>query len=503
MPADSGAIFAAKWVIFDAFHSHENHAIYVSQGKICDLAPFSELRSRYPEATLHKDESTVIAPGFVNAHHHCFGVNLVNQGILDDVLEPWILSAAGAADISSRTATEYASLRLLKSGVTAVVDCCTAAETVALSERKIREKIQVFSSLGLACAVAPGERWQNRLVHPDGQDQAFLASLPESLRGTLQRKHISRKRLEPENYVNLISRLHEEYRGTDTVDIWFGPTAPHWTGRRLLRDIGRTVREKGVRVQTHAEESLLQHRTIGGADFPASISELAQSGLLSENLSLAHMVWADDKDLNRVADMGAHIVCNPSSNLRLRCGIARAPRMKSLGINLALGMDGTSLANDDDMFAEMRLARNLYWSDDPTQPDLSAQDVFDMATMGGARLMGMDQHIGSLSIGKRADFQIVNLNRLKGPWLAEHVDPVELLVSSAKATDIQKVYTGGSLAVVDGETCGRDEHDVLQNVAEEMQRATDQKLSTKDYATLRSCLMRWYENWLADNVRPA
>ncbi len=501
MMGDGGSIFSARWVLVDAFHSRRDCAIYVRDGKIGEIAPLQDLTSRFPAAQIHIGENVAILPGFVNAHHHCFGVNLVNQGISDDLLEPWIIATAGAADISSKISTEYAALRLLKNGVTAVVDACTGGETAALAEEKIRDKIAIYTGLGISCAIAPGERWQNRIVHQSGQDQTVLAQLPEHLRERLERQHISRARLNPAEYLDLVLRLAEEYASAETSDVWFGPTAPHWASPQLLKEIACAVRERGLRMQTHAEESLLQHLTAGRPDFLNPVAELAKIGLLNENLSLAHMVWADDNVLEYVAGMGAHVVCNPSSNLRLRSGIARAWKMKRFGINLALGMDGTSLADDDDMFAEMRLARNLYWSADPIEPHLTAQDVFDMATMGGARLMGMDQCIGSLNAGKRANFSIVSLDRIQGPWLTESVDPIELLVSSAKTSDIESVYVGGSLAVSQGKVCNKDEQNVLQNINEEMQRAADQRLSAEDYAIVKSTLLRWYDNWLTQSAQ--
>ncbi|WP_027255934.1 amidohydrolase family protein [Leisingera aquimarina] len=497
---DTGDIFSACWVIVDTFDSRKDCAIYVRDGRVRGIAPLQDLTSRFPEARVHVGENVAILPGFVNAHHHCFGVNLVNQGISDDLLEPWILATAGAAAISSKTSTEYAALRLLKNGVTAVVDACTPGATAALAEVKIREKIDVYNRLGMSCAIAPGERWQNRLVHPAGQDTDFLASLPQDLREKLEHQHLSRVRMDPATYLGLVVRLAEENATTENADVWFGPVAPHWTGHELLRDIGFAVQHKGLRMQTHAAESLLQHLSAGRPEFQSPVAELAQAGLLNKKLSLAHMVWADDNDLQQVAEMGAHIVCNPSSNLRLRSGIARAPQMMRLGINLALGMDGTSLAGDEDMFAEMRLARNLYWSADPAERDLCAQDVFDMATMGGARQMGMDHNIGSLTEGKRADFMIVSLENLQGPWLSDRADPIELLVSSAKSSDILSVYTSGSLAVYHGKICNRDEQSVFRDIADNMQHAADQRLRAEDYAIVRSALLRWYDDWLTEHA---
>ncbi|MDP5218724.1 amidohydrolase family protein [Ruegeria sp. 2205SS24-7] len=500
MTADVGDIFSARWIIEDAFHSHNDFALYVLDGRIGGLAPLAVLKSRYPSARVHLDTNTAILPGFVNAHHHCYGVNLINQGIRDDLLEPWIFASAGAADVAPRLATEYAAMRLLKNGVTAVVDACTAGQTAVLAEAKIRDKIAVYNGLGLSCAIAPGERWHNQLVHPYGQSQSFLTTLPEVLRCKLQRQHVARTRIEPQSFVRLLSRMHGEYAASECADVWFGPTAPHWTGRKTLRDIASKVRESGQRVHTHAEESRLQHISATAWCFQGAITELGKAGLLTDGLSLAHMVWADEKDLARVAEARAHIVCNPSSNLRLRSGIAPAPLMKRMGINLALGMDGTSLAGDDDMFAEMRLAQSLYWSSDRANPTLTAKDVFDMATMGGARLMGMDRSIGSLSVGKRADFVILRLDRLEGPWLDPGVDPVELLVSSAKSTDIHSVFTGGQLAVSHGETKKCDEKIILQNITDCMQRAADQRLSASEYAAVKSALQRWYDDWLTNNA---
>ncbi len=498
---NSGDIYSAKYLIVSAFDCREDCAFYVENGKIVDVSHLQNLVSKFPAARVHEFEDAAILPGFVNAHHHCFGVNLVNQGIQDDFLEPWIIASAGAATVSTKTLTEYAAIRLLKNGVTSLVDACTAGETEQAAENKVREKIRIYSSFGMSCAVAPGERWQNRFVHQAQQDLTFLRHLPDAISTKLERDHVTRQRLKPTEYLSLIPRLAEEYATVETANVWFGPTSPHWTGQDMLRRISRAANEHEIQVQSHAEETLLQNLVTGQPGNQKPVNALAATGLLNESLSLAHMVWADDRDLQQVAEAGAHVVCNPSSNLRLRSGTARAWKMKEFGINLGLGLDGTSLSGDDDMFAEMRLARNLYWPKDPRQTSLTSRDVLNMATLGGARLMGSDRRNGSLDPGKRADFILLNLERLRSPWISEITDPIELIVGSAKSSDIISVYVNGSKAVSLGSFCLGDEAEVLHRISEETEHSINRKLSEEEYSTVRSALLRWYDDQLTQGVQ--
>ena len=233
----------------------------------------------------------------------------------------------------------------------------------------------------------------------------------------------------------------------------------------------------------------------------STIQHLSATGMLKERVSLAHMVWASPREFGLLAQSGVHVSCNPSSNLRLRSGIAPAAVMKSAGINLAIGMDGTTLADDEDMFAEMRLLLNLNRPPMPNLPALSSKDVFQMATEGGAALMGNADKLGRLEIGKKADVTIVNLANITKHWVTNDVDPISLLLARATSKDVKHVIVNGELRLRDGIVCGVDEDESYSQMASEMERAQVRSIEKQIASDIRPHLQKWYGGWLADNTK--
>ena len=122
-------LLSGRWVIVSAWDVRSDHTLLVQNGRVVELGPRSEMRARYAGLREIGGDDCAILPGFINAHHHCYGVELANQGIHDDFLEPWMFNSNAMVSLSPRVATAHAALRLLHSGVTAVVDMCAAGSS--------------------------------------------------------------------------------------------------------------------------------------------------------------------------------------------------------------------------------------------------------------------------------------------------------------------------------------------------------------------------------------
>lgn len=178
-----------------------------------------------------------------------------------------------------------------------------------------------------------------------------------------------------------------------------------------------------------------------------NIAYLDHIGLTGKRLILAHCIWLTEEEKAIIQRRGVHVSHCPGSNLKLASGIADVPQMAAMGINMSLGADGAPCNNNLDMFQEMRLAALIHKpANGPTA--MNAQQVFRMATIGGAKAVGMEQEIGSLEAGKKADLSILNLNHFhSSPSFA--VDPVSRIVYSAISSDVETTIINGRIVMKD------------------------------------------------------
>lgn len=491
-------LLSGRWVVLSARDIRMDHALLLRRGRVAAVGPAQDMRARYSGVAELGGGDCAILPGLINAHHHCYGVELVNQAVADDFLEPWMFNAAAMVDVPPQLSTTHAALRLLQSGVTSVVDMCAAGPDRASAETRLRAKAQAYRQAGLRAVIAPGERWQNRIVHGAGEEAGFLATLPADLRDRLHRAEVARQRLTPDDYLGLLGDLVGENDGQ--TDFWFGPTGPQWTPDDLLADIARQAERLDTRVQTHVLEShyeSIESPRIRGCSV---IDHFARLGLLNDRLSLAHAVWATEADLDQIARAGAQVSHNPGSNLRLRSGVAPAAQMRAAGVTTALGMDGTTLAGDEDMFAEMRLALHLNRAPHASGPALTARDVLDMATTGGAQLLGRADELGQLQPGFLADAVVLDLSRLLKPWTDPAADPVELIVGRARAGDVRDVLVGGNPVLRNGVPVGIDEDTLNNSLRETLDANPPDPAARALQADLRPWLMDWYARWDRDHA---
>lgn len=491
-------LLSGRWVVLSPHDIRTDHALLVRCGRVAEAGPTAQMRARHPGLPEFGGVDCAVLPGLINAHHHCYGVELANQCIKDDFLEPWMFNGPAMVDLPPQLATGHAALRLLQSGVTTVVDMCAAGPDRARAETRLRDKAQAYRRVGLRAVIAPGERWSNRIIHGAGEEAAFLATLPPPLHARLRKAEATRQRLTPADYLDLLGDLIGENDGQ--TDFWFGPTGPQWMSEDLLADIARHAERLDARVQTHALESHYESIESPRIHGHSAIEHFARHGLLNGRLSLAHAVWATDADLDQIARAGTQISHNPGSNLRLRSGIAPATRMRAAGVTTALGMDGTTLAGDEDMFAEMRLALHLNRPPHSSAPSLTARDVLEMATVSGARLLGRADELGQLHPGFLADAVVLNLTRLLRPWTDPSTDPAELIIARAKACDVRDVLVGGRSAFLDGTPVGISEDALMDDLRAALDAQPPNPDARDLQADLHPWLMDWYARWDQDHA---
>lgn len=399
-----------------------NGALYAENGVITEVGSYDTLAKNHPGATVIGGDRFVVTPGFVNAHHHTSGVTFFQKGAVDKALENWLpqLRSAPAAD---RYLDELASyLKNLRTGVTSVLQTDNTSDTDNWIRAAKDSGMRIM--VGLACGGA--------------YKKEFFEFFDN-----MWKKHIT-----PDSRVRL----------------FFAPWGVHWAGDDLLKGVAEAAKKYPTGVHIHLSET--QYQT-GGDKFKESLTEHAFNlGFLGKAVSCGHCVWVNDNDIDLLKKSDASVVTNPSSNLRLLSGVAPVAKMVRKGINVAIGMDGLAFNDDEDIFAEMKLCWYLHKGIGKTPEGITAEDVFRMGTINGARALGLDEITGSIKTGKQADAVLIDLGNIEGVYLSDRHSIVEALLIRGRASDVDTVIVGGEVLLRDMRFVRHDEAEIRRKLRE-------------------------------------
>ena len=244
---------------------------------------------------------------------------------------------------------------MIEAGVTTCLHY-NSSRGPAQYENDLRDRIKAYREAGIRVSFGLDIRNRNHVVYGD---EEFLATLPPTLRERAREKLAQPRTADPEDYFRLVSELDDEMRNDPEgrIKLFLTPAGPQWCTEDLLQAIRRIADERHLGIQIHVLETKYQRayflRTYG----KSAVEWLDELGFLSPQVSLAHGVWLSEHDIGLVARRGSAVVHNPSSNLRLKSGIAPLAFLHRAGIQLALGLDSSTLNDDMDMLQEMRLSR--------------------------------------------------------------------------------------------------------------------------------------------------
>jgi cytosine/adenosine deaminase-related metal-dependent hydrolase len=383
--------------------------------------------------------SCLVIPGLVQAHLHC--CQTLFRGLAED--RPllrwlreriWPLEAAHDPE-SLRASARLSMAELLLGGTTAVLDMGTVHHTDALFEAAAESGLRYTGGAAMmdtGAGVPPGLLLET------------AAALRESDR--------------------LAARWHGAAGGR--LRYAYCPRFVLSCTLELLRGVVARARAHDLLMHTHAseqrDEAALVRQILGAPNVEA----LAELGIAGPRACLAHCVWPEPHEIDRLAADGTHVIHCPSCNLKLGSGVAPVANYRARGINVALGADGAASNNRLDAWAELRLA-GLLAALRGGPGALPARRVFELATLGGARALGLADEIGSLEPGKWADLAVVDL---RAPHTAGPEDVYTQLVYSARAGDVRWVLVGGQVLVEDGRLTTLDLPAVLAEAHEQRRR---------------------------------
>ncbi|HYE88713.1 MAG TPA: 5'-deoxyadenosine deaminase [Vicinamibacterales bacterium] len=354
-----------------------------------------------------------LLPGFIQTHIHL--CQTLFRGYADDLAlldwlkrRVWPMEAAHNPR-SLAAAARQAAAELLQSGTTSVLTMETVHDTDAVFE--------ALEPMGLRAVVG-----KCMMDADDAVPSRLLEKTAHSI----------------DEAVAIAERWHGRANGR--LRAAFAPRFAVSCSRELLEAVARLAVEHDLLIHTHASENRDEIALIKARHGRKNIDYLADTGLTSHHLCLAHCVWVDEDEQALIAERGVKVLHCPGSNLKLGSGLAPVVEMRAKGISVSLGADGAACNNHLDMFEEMRLAAVLQ-SVRLKPGALTARDAVWMATREGARALGLEHEIGSIEAGKKADLILIDTN--KGP------DPYSSIVYNSRGTNVRTTIVDGEVLMDD------------------------------------------------------
>ena len=446
-------------------HTVSDGAVLIRGGAVADLGPASRLLLENPDAVNLGGQQFIALPGLINAHHH-IGVTPTQLGIPSESLELWTLMLTQARPVDPYLDTLVAGLEMLRSGVTTVQHLASVRDwpADAASDDAV---LRAYSDLGIRVSYSVGVVDQNRFFH-DHED-AVVAGLPAP-DNTRIAEWLARRPRAAEQLRSGYYDLRSRWQGaaSDRIRIQLAPTNLHWCSDEALLLVAQASEDDAVPMHMHLLETPYQ-RAYGFRRSPrGAIGHLADLGVLSPRLTIGHGVHVDEHDLDVVAAHGVSICHNPSSNLRLKSGVAPINSYLERGIPVAIGIDEAGLSDDRDMLLEMKLAFNLHRTPGIGTRVPTAGEVLGMATSNGAATTPFAGEVGALMPGAQADLVLINRDLLAGAYLSERVPVADAVVHRARPHHVQTVIVNGEVVVDRGAVLTVSEDEVFAEIADRM-----------------------------------
>jgi len=393
----------------------------------------------------------IVLPGLINAHTHA------HNNLLKGMADNWTLEDLlnyGPALNGSRTAEEQylsaaiGAVEMLKTGCTAAYDLCMAFP--APTEDGVEAVVRAYTDVGLRALIAPAVA-----------DLVFYQCVPglmELLPPDLRQTVASIEAAPTAGLLRLTEQAIRRWHGAadGRIRMAVAPTIPGQCSEEFLTGCLRLVREYDVGLHTHLAESKVQAVSSLRRWGKTLVGHLSDLGLLGPHFVGAHAIWLTEEDIKRLADVGAAVAHNPASNLKLGNGIAAAREMAELGLTVGLGTDGSMCSDNQNLFEEMRFAALLSKVRFPHAPErwLGAQSVWDMATTGSARVLGLAHDIGAIAPGRKADLVLL---RSDSVFLRPLNHALNALVYAETGADVDTVLVDGRTVVERGRVLTVDE----------------------------------------------
>jgi 5-methylthioadenosine/S-adenosylhomocysteine deaminase len=436
-------------------------------GRIAAVGPWSQLRDRFPAAQVVGDGRGILTPGLISCHGH-FSEGLVTGIGETHTLWEWFVRIVGPIEpyLTREMAYVGALLKageLALSGVTTVADMFCSAPGGSAPDGSARGvSAGGVSAAGVSRAGVPGAGGSARRAEP--VTPGVVAALDEvGLRGDVS---FGPSDIPAGWSVEMCLAEHDALRAAATASrrsrFRVGlATIPSSTDALIEATAGLVAETGRLHVHLHeVREEVTESRLRRGI---SSVRYAERVGLLDGQTVAAHCVWLDDDDVAVLHDRGVAVAHCPVSNMILASGVCPVPRLLREGITVGLGVDGPASNDSQNMVETLKIAALLQKVHHLQATAMTAPRVLEMATIGGARALGIDDEVGSLHEGKSADLVLFGE---RAPTLLNVHDPYQALVYCASARDVEHVWVAGEPVVTAGQLVGVDLAEVAPHARE-------------------------------------
>ncbi len=418
----------AQWIIPVVPHNKvfSQCSLVINGGKITAITPTAEARNRYKSDTIVELDEHIVMPGLINAHGHA-AMSLL-RGFADDLpLSTWLndhIWPAEGAHVSAKfvnNGSQLAIAEMIRSGTTCFSDMYFFPE----------ETCSVAHSAGIRC------------------DISFpIIDFPSAWAKNA------------DEYISKGLALRDSYSAHELINVNFGPHAPYTVSDDVFERIAVLAPELQATVQIHLHET--KHEITESLDKTGKrpIQRLSELNILGPTTQCVHMTSLNKGDFELLKESGAHVIHCPESNLKLASGFCPANQLLQEGINVALGTDGCASNNNLDMFGEMHTAALLGKAVADDAAALSAAQVLEMATINGAKALGIDDITGSLEVGKAADIIAIKLDPIDQKPM---YDPISQVIYTHNGHRISHSWVNGKVLMSDRELCTLNEKEIISN----------------------------------------
>ncbi|CAA0100654.1 5-methylthioadenosine/S-adenosylhomocysteine deaminase [BD1-7 clade bacterium] len=393
----AGAILTVN----SAFDVLNKHALVITDGKISAILPSDSptLANISATETFHLNNH-VLMPGLINAHGHA-PMTLFRGWADDYALMTWLNDYIWPAESQFvdakfvREGTELAIAEMIRGGTTFYSDMYFFPEAAAKVAEQTGMRMQITSPVfDFPCNWGSG----------------------------------------PDDYLAKAEALLDTYKHTDLVHVVLGPHAPYTVSDEPLKRIRALADNYQTGIQIHLHETAFEVETAIKEHGERPVARMQKLGLLDDKFQAVHMTTLNDTDIRMIADAGSHVIHCPESNMKLASGFTPTQKLQQANINIAIGTDGAASNNDLDMFGEMRTTALLAKASALEPTVVTAPEAIAMATINGARAMGLGDKTGSLELGKYADIIALDLSGI------EH-QPIYDLASHIVYTNVSNTVT--------------------------------------------------------------
>jgi cytosine/adenosine deaminase-related metal-dependent hydrolase len=426
-------------------------AVVVEDQRIIDIGKTHEIKKKFSADTRIHADGKILIPGLIDCHVHL--AQALIRGTADDVdLIPWLrdyvwVLQGNFTPEDGRVSAELCIAEMLKSGTTSFL------ESMIHKRYGLDGIAQVVENSGIRGCLS--KLFMDWTGYADEESIMYEGMIED-----------------PEECIAETLAMHEKWQGAGDgrVFIWWGARTPGAVSPELYRRVADLARKRHMGITMHLGE-VKEDVEYTKSQFNQLPAEFARDvGMMGRNVVLVHGVWITPQEFPIYVETGTHMCHCPASNSKLASGIALIPEMLQAGINVCLGCDGGPSNNAYDMFREMFLAAIIHKARTLNPLTMPAETVLEMATINGAKALGLERDIGSIEVGKRADLVLVDTKQLN---VAPTYNPVSNIIYAANGFNVYTTIVNGQILVHEGKLLTLDEQKIIETAQDRGQKLVE------------------------------